>query len=68
MQPTATWVEIICSECATHCWGRWVFGSHIPVREFQQEAKDRKWRQRTDGEFTCPACDAKMLKELGVTA
>lgn len=68
MQPTMTWVETICSECATHCYGRWVSGPRIPIREFQREAKDREWRQRTNGEFICPACYAKMLKELGITA
>lgn len=66
MDATQLWVEIICSECNTFCFGRWVSGSKIPVREFQQEAKDRKWRQRTSGEFTCPPCDAKAMPFLDV--
>jgi hypothetical protein len=61
---TKLWVEMVCIECASSGYGQWISGSSIPVRTFQLEAKERGWRQRTDGEFECPQCTRKMLREV----
>ncbi len=66
MNAAHIWCEIICWQCNAQCYGRWVFGSSIPVSEFRLEAKERKWRETTGGEFECPACTKKMLTELGL--
>ena len=58
--PMFFWVEIICADCARRCYGQFVSGSHIPMKDFMQEVKHRKWIKLDNGEFRCPACDKKI--------
>ena len=66
MKAAQFWVEIVCWKCSNHCYGQWVTGGRIPIKVFRQEAKDRKWRETTSGEFECPPCTKEWMKELGL--
>ena len=53
---TKTWTEIICDDCNALCYGAWVWGRNIPIREFRREAAKKQWQPLSNGAFRCPKC------------
>lgn len=59
------WVEIVCHDCARVANnGRFVRGGRIPVREMTKGVVKDGWRQRTSGDYECPACTKAGLARL----
>lgn len=64
--PAKLWCEVVCHNCANFCVGEF-FRRRAPIRALTEEAIKKRWRLRTDGQFECPTCTQRMLKNLGVS-